>query len=261
MAVFATGAARANYFQPGTGWGGDEIIDNQPNQPFGIQIALEPNGDGWAVWAQAPMGIPYFVYGNAFTPGGGWGGAGKVEDASTNSLEPQLAVDANGNALFIWYQSAGPDYQVWSNRWDESQGELTAPARVDAAVTAYAPVVASDPQGNGTAVWIQSTQVSGTPTQIAASRYTPGLGWSTPEMLAEGTITSDPRVAMDSQGNAVLAYTDGLVAWAHTYSEATWSPAVLLGGAAFQPSVAMDPNGNAIVVWSGGTNIWASTFE
>jgi hypothetical protein len=77
---------------------------------------------------------------------------------------------------------------------------------------------------------------------------------------------------MDSQGNAVVVYTqkvefeDLTDAWAHTYSAGAWGPAVRLGldertGPAFQPSVAMDSRGNAVVVWREGPDIWAAEFE
>jgi hypothetical protein len=107
------------------------------------------------------------------------------------------------------------------------------------------------------------------------SRYTPGVGWSAPETLADGGVTSNPRVATDSEGNAIVAYTrlappeTVADAWAHTYSGGEWSGPVLLGldrsnaeeDPAFQPSLAMDPNGNAMVVWREGPDIWAAAFE
>jgi hypothetical protein len=274
MAVFATGTgAWANYFQPADGWGGAKIIEAAPNTPIGVQVALEPDGDGRATWTQAPTGVQYNVFSNVFSPESRWSEAAHVEEGTLgNSIGAQLALDANGNALFIWGQVSGLRLQVWSNGWDASKNEFTDPVRVDSAGTAYEPVVASDLDGNGTAVWIQSAQVGGTPLQIAASRYTPGSGWSTPETLAEGDVTGEPRVAMDSQGNAVAVYAqqvelaDQVDAWAHTYSEGAWSAAVRLGldertGDAFQPSVAMDLNGNAVAVWREGPDIWASTFE
>jgi len=279
MAVFSTGTgAWANYFQPALGWDGAQIIDNVPNAPIGVQVALEPDGNGWAAWSQGPPGSQN-IFGNHFSPVSAWGGAARVEEGTLgNALDPQLAVDASGNALFVWKLTSSLRFQVWSNRWDASEGRFTDPVRLDSAGTAYAPVLASDPQGNGTAAWIQSAQVSGTPLQVAASRYTPGSGWSAPETLAEGDIQSDPRVAMDSQGNAVIAYVQKAPAetspdaWAHTYSEGAWSPAVRLSldpddpdvcivCPAFQPSVAMDPSGHAVAVWREGPDIWASTFE
>jgi hypothetical protein len=274
MAVFATGTgAWANYYEPGTGWGAAAIIDNQPGAPLSVGVALTPDGDGWAIWSQAPTALLYNVFGNAFGAGSGWAGAEKVEQGTTASaLAPRLALDAEGNAIFIWQQTAGLQYRVWSNRWNASANAFTNPIRIDAASTAYAPAVASDPNGNGTAVWIQSTQAGGTPLQIAVSRYTPGLGWSTPETLADGGVTNNPRVAMDSEGNAIVAYTrlapleDNVDAWAHTYSGGEWSAAVRLGldeftGPAFQPSLAMDANGNAMVVWREGPDVWAAAFE
>jgi hypothetical protein len=32
-------------------------------------------------------------------------------------VEPQVAIDANGNALAVWYQSDGATYSVWANRY------------------------------------------------------------------------------------------------------------------------------------------------
>lgn len=277
MAAFATGTgAWANYYEPGVGWGGAAIIDNQPGAPSSVGVALTPDGNGWAIWSQAPTGLLFNVFGNAFDPGSGWAEAEKIEQGTTASaLAPRLALDAQGNAIFVWQQTAGLQYHVWSNRWSATANTLTNPIRIDAASTAYAPAVASDPSGNGTAVWLQSTQSGGTPLQVAVSRYTPGLGWSAPETLADGGVTSNPRVAMDSEGNAIVAYTrlappETLAdAWAHTYSGGEWSGPVLLGldrpnaeeDPAFQPSLAMDPNGNAMVVWREGPDIWAAAFE
>jgi hypothetical protein len=274
MAVFAIGTnVWANRFNPTDGWGGAEVIDNEPGGPTGVQVALAPDGSGWSLWSQAPTGLTRNIFGNRFVPGDGWGEAGKVENRATGSaLAARLALDSRGNGLFIWHQTAGLSFQVWSNTWDDAAENLSNPVRVDLAGIAKEPVVASDPQGNGTAVWIQSPQASGGILQIAASRYTPGTGWSAPEILAEGQLTSQPRVATDSQGNAVVVYTqlvppeDQVDAWAHTYSGGAWSAAVRLGeedliGGAFQPSVAMAPNGNAVAVWRDDSHICASTFE
>lgn len=265
MAVFATGTgAWANSFESPGGWGDAEIIDNEPNAPFGVQVALDPGGDGWAAWSQAPMGIPYNIFGNTFLTGS-WGDAGKVEEGTLgNSSDPQLAIDGDGNVLFIWRKDSG---EVWSNRWDASENELTQPTRLDSTGAAGAPAVASDPQGNGTAVWLQASAGGVPPLQIVARRYRPDGGWATQQILADGDITliSGPRVAMDSEGNAVVAYTQLADTWARTYSAGAWQPAVRLSpdeglAGAHQPSVAMNPDGRAVVVWREGPDIWASAF-
>lgn len=277
MVVFATGTgAWANSFQPSQGWGDAEIIDNAPGQPFDVRVGLYPDGEGWATWGQAPAGR---LFANRFSPPS-WGEAETIDDGLPlgTPLEPELAVAANGDALFVWKQTIGLQYQIWASGWSASEGELTEPVRIDTALnTANGPVVALSPQGIGTAAWVRSS--GGAPLQVAAARYTPTGGWSAPQTLAEGEINSEPRLAMDAEGNAVVVYTEKVEdedltdAWAHTFTQGAWSAAVRLGkdtadfdvpadhGPAFQPSVAMDPTGRAVAVWREGPDIWASAFE
>lgn len=274
MAVLSTGTgAWANYFQPVGGWGVAEIIDNEPNQPRSVGVALSPNGEGWAAWSQAPAGIVWDVFGNRFIPGAGWGDADPVAGSSTSSsLEPELAAAPNGDAVFVWQQTAGLNYHVWSSRWDAAEGALTSAKRLDSAATATLAAVATDGQSGAMAAWIQQEQTSSTTLQVAAAQYRVGSGWGNPVVLAEGDITSEPRVAMDAFGNAIVVYAQQaeyevqVDAWAVLYSGGEWEEAFRLGedapnGDAFQPSVAMDPNGKAVVVWREGANIWASVFE
>lgn len=271
MAVFATGTgAWANYFQTTGGWGDAEIIDNEPGQPTNLGVALYPEGDGWTTWSQTPNGLAIDIFGNRFTSGAGWGDAARVEDNTTgNAFEPDLAVSATGDAVFVWQQTAGLRYNIWASTWDAAAGELTAAERVDISLSASSPAVAMDAQGRATAVWIQSGP---TDLQVAAARYSAEIGWGEPVVLSEGDIRGEPRVAMDAVGNAVVAYAqkaefESLVdAWAQMYSGGEWLDPVRLGvdeftGPAIQPSVAMAPSGNAVVVWREGPDIWASVFE
>jgi hypothetical protein len=90
MAAFATGTgAWANYYEPGVGWGVAAIIDKQLGAPSSVGVALTPDGNGWAIWSQAP---------------------------TASALAPRLALDAQGNAIFVRQQTAGLQYHVWSNR-------------------------------------------------------------------------------------------------------------------------------------------------
>lgn len=271
MAVFTTGTgAWANYFQPAGGWGDAEIIDNEPGQPSNLGVALYPQGDGWAAWSQAPTGLLIDIFGNRFTSGAGWGDAGEVEGSTASSaVDPDVAVSATGDAVFVWQRTAGLRYQVWSSTWNAAAGELTQAERVDVSTNAVSPAVAMDPQGSAIAVWIQSGP---TDPQVAAARFTAESGWGEPVILSEGDIRGAPRVAMDALGNAVVAYvqkaeSESLTdAYAQLYSGGEWLEPTRLGideftGPAFQPSAAMDPSGNAVVVWREGPDIWASVFE
>ena len=174
--------------------------------------------------------------------------------------------------MVVWQQSSGLNTQVLARTWNETAAELANPLRIDTGSTARAPTVAADPEGRATVVWIQSSPRVAPDLQVVAARFSRENGWGEPQILAEGAVTSEPRVAMDAASNAVVVYAllaeseTQVDAWAHTYSGGQWGGPVRLGedapnGDAFQPSVAMDPNGNAVVVWREGQDIWASLFE
>ncbi|TPW09101.1 MAG: hypothetical protein FD130_2655, partial [Halothiobacillaceae bacterium] len=53
-----------------------------------------------------------------YTAGAGWGVAGLIEtDNAGSASSPQVAIDANGNALAVWHQSDGTRYNIWANRY------------------------------------------------------------------------------------------------------------------------------------------------
>ena len=73
---------------------------------------------------------------------------------------------------------------------------------------AYAPQVAVDPQGNAIAVWMQDDGRG--PFNILANRFVPGVGWGTAELIeTDAGDAGLPRVALDSQGNAIAVWHQG----------------------------------------------------
>ena len=274
LAVFSTGTgAWGNDFQPSDGWGDAEIIDNEPNQPSNVGVALDSSGDGWASWSQAPTGLTYNIFGSRFTPGAGWAEAERVEQSNAGSaLRPEVAASANGDTIFVWQQSAGLGFQVWSSGWDAAAGELRPAKRVDSGASATSPAVAMDAQGGAIAAWLEPVQVGTFDLKVVAARYSPDGRWGDSFDVASGSISGEPRVAMDAAGNAIVVYAQlaeletQVDAFARIYSGGSWEDAVVLSaegiiGGVFQPSVAMDPNGKAVVVWREGPDIWASVFE
>jgi len=53
------------------------------------------------------------------TEDGNWSSAGLIEtDDAGHALEPQIAIDNNGNALAVWRQFDGTRDNIWANRFE-----------------------------------------------------------------------------------------------------------------------------------------------
>jgi hypothetical protein len=151
---------------------------------------------------------------------------------------------------------------------------LVLPAAADAAsqwrtpitisgAGAFSPQIDVDPTGTAIAVWLQAD--SGFNRVYSAVRPKGGsFGTATPVSAASQNAL-EPKVAVDSNGNAVVAWVQDnvspafdriLAAYRPVGGSFTVSPAVSNDGAnAFNPDVDFDADGNAILVWARGLNI------
>lgn len=250
------------------------------------QIAIDGSGNATAVWAQSDGNNVVSIWANRFSAGNGtWGTAkviGTVGAVILSDHGPQIAVDAGGNALVVWKQpnSTGKN-NIWANRFSAVSGtwgtaELIQTANAD---SARAPQIAMDGNGNAIAVWAQSADANA-PSHIWANRFSAASGaWEMATALETAVVGGavDPRIALDTGGNALVVWSQSDVTltrtdiWANRYSAGSgWGTAQLIehenAGDALRPQIAFDASGNAIAVWeqsdgSGGVRIWANRFS
>ncbi len=218
------------------------------------QLAVDPQGRAIVVWGRFD-GANLIVQSSERPPGGAWSEPVDLSAAGQNGLEPEVAVDPQGNATAVWWRSDGSHSRVQAAE-RPAGGAWSEPVDLSAAgQDAEIPQVAVDPQGKATAVW-QRTDGSNRIAQ-AAQRLAGGA-WSAPDDLsAEGQNAFNPQVAVDPQGNATAVW--GRSNGSHFIAQAAerppggaWSGPVDLsapGQDAEEPQVAVDPLGNAIVVW------------
>lgn len=146
----------------------------------------------------------------------------------------------------------------------------------DSAYDSYYPQVAVDQSGNAIVVWEQYE--AGDTASIWRAGYLVDSGWSTAELLENGTSGGgyNPRIAFDGSGNA-------LVVWEH-WDAASSITSILSrrysadGGwasvepvenndseDAYEPRFAFDDNGTAFAVWRQGTypayDIWSNAYD
>lgn len=195
-----------------------------------------------------------------------------INPAGETSFFVQVAMSDNGDAVIVWPQSNGTHGQIFVSEY--RNGSWTHPSDLNDNISpdgqhARHPRVAMDGQGNTIVVW---SQANGAVTQIFESEYRDGQ-WSHPGGLtdfissAAGGDAANPRVAMDENGNALVAweqviggdsrilasqYRNG--AWVHPAS--TSDHIDPLSGYSRLPVPVMDDHGDAIVAWQqniGGT--------
>ena len=92
--------------------------DNSGNA-FNPQIAIDGSGNALAVWQQFD-GLRNNIWSNRYTAGttNSWSTPTLIETDNTGgAFDPQIAINASGNAVAVWTQSDGTRYNIWSNRY------------------------------------------------------------------------------------------------------------------------------------------------
>jgi hypothetical protein len=266
----------ATRFTPTTGWGTAQPIGtNNTGDASSPQVAVDPNGNGLAVWNQFD-GTRFTIWATRFTPTTGWSTAQLIGTETGDAASAQVVVDSSGNALATWSQFDGTRRSIWANRFTPATG-WSAAQRIGTNTSegAHSPHVAVDPSGNALAVWYQ---FDGGRSNVWANRFTPSTGWGTAQ-LAETDNTGDassPQVAVDPNGNALAVWSHHpdftrSTIWANRFTPTTgWGTAQPIEtnnavGAFLSPQVSVDSSGNTLAVWNqfDGTrsNLLANRFE
>lgn len=268
-------AVEASFTTRDAQWQTAEQIDADPGGVATPDVAMDASGNAMAVWR---VGLK--VVASRYTAGGGWDTPTLISvDNGLTAAEPRVAMDASGNAIVVWLQQPAADEQagVWANSYRAGVGWGT-PTQLDSDVNvAFHPQIAMDPDGNALAIW---RQWDGAHYNLWASRYTPdtgGTGWGTATVIETNTgdVRANPRIAMDSNGNALAVWSQlradggGNDIWANRYTPgAGWGTATLVemndAGDAVEPQIAVDGSGNAMAVWAhsgaAGVELWANRY-
>jgi uncharacterized protein YbdZ (MbtH family) len=265
----------SNRYTIGTGWGAAALIETDAGDAWSPQIVFDINGNALAVWGQSD-GTRNNIWVNRYTSGTGWGTPVMIETDAGDAMSPQIAIDASGNALAIWEQSAGTmnSNNIWANRYTAGIGWGTAALiETDNTGEATFPKIAFDTNGNALAVW---QQFDGTRYNIWSNRYTIGTGWGAAALIEADDAGNAwyPQIVFDINGNALAVWSqsDGTRdnIWVNRYTAGiSWGTPVLIesdnAGDAMNPQIAIDASGNALAVWGqfDGTynNLWANRLQ
>lgn len=240
-------------------WGTAALIENSNSGHARFpQIALDGNGNAIAVWQQSD-GTYENIYANRYTPATGWGTVELIENGNNgHATQPQIAFDSAGNAIAVWIQADGTDYNLHAKRYSASAGSWGTEVLIDdsTAGNATSPQIAFDSNGNAIAVWQQS---DGSYDSIYARRYTPANGWGNAGVIEVGNNGNaiQPKIVFDSADNAIAIWNQGNGnddIYINRYTAGVgWDTEEVIAtgsfGNAVSPQIAIDSNGNAIAVW------------
>lgn len=207
----------ANSYISGTGWGLAEIIDCAEGVAYVGNLAVDSVGNAIAVWYQ-DGDFERHVWGNHYISGTGWTGAFLLQSEGTDAIRPRVAMNQEGNAVAVWESNT----HVYVNRYISGTG-YAGPELVENSLvwSAYMPEVAMNNDGHIVVVWQQGNNV--THGDIWSNRYIPGMGWFGTTPIGFGSFESvcEPRIALDSFGNAIVVWSSlGLSIWSNRFEAA-----------------------------------------
>ena len=227
-------------FAPATGWGVPGVV---PNSLFVsteyvadlAQIKMDAQGNALMVWMQRDASLRFVGdFASRYTPAGGWSAAAALPRGGGRI--PQLFVNADGTAKFVWAQD---------NR-NLGQNQIQS--------VSYSPAA-----GWSTAI-----------TNVTTNVVFPGSPYPAdfPD-LSSFAIDGAGNVAVVS--NLQRAPIVNLWALQYSATQGGWVPSTQLkaanpnGFSGSSPTIRFDSNGNATAVWSESDgavqNIWAARLD
>jgi hypothetical protein len=265
----------------GGSWQANTKVNHDTSNTIRSQpaIAVDANGNAYAVWTEYRNGNPniYFSYRPA---GGGWQGEGKVNQASGTAKQyvPRIASDPNGNVMVVWQdgRSGNEDiysaYRPFGGSWsaevlvnnDGGSSDQLNPDVVFLTVDGYPTFIAVwEDRRNGVEDIYYAINSFG--------------NWDFYQgKVNDGTSTNmyGPRVAADQAGNAYVVWEDRRDGASDIYFSyrtpgiiGSWTPNKKINDdGQFQvsqswPGIAVNPaSGNAFAVWQDNRRVSHDIF-
>jgi hypothetical protein len=139
----------SNTYDPGTGWGTAETLENEAGNAYAPEIAIDGMGNAIAVWQQSD-GTRYNIWAKQYFYGAWETGKTNIQSNPRDSYGPQIAVNVSGEAVVVWITI--PSMILWSSRF--TSGSWEASQEIDSGETFNGrQQVAINNNGDAVAVW------------------------------------------------------------------------------------------------------------
>ena len=227
-------------------------------------LATNSSGNAIAVWTTFVTGLNV-IQGSIFS-GGSWSAPQTLSERD-DVQDPCVTMNDAGDAFAVWNCNSPTDSCVEACFFDHTSGlwgsavDLTVPG-----VLAYFAKVKMNSAGDAIAVWEEQDTV-GYPCITMVSVYSKTTGtWAGPVALSVDPSASNPQVAMNDGGQAIVVWTSiesmGSTIEASLYDNGTWSFCGDISPTdenADECRVGIDANGNCYTTWEAFT-LYAGNF-
>jgi hypothetical protein len=205
--------------------------------------------------------------------------------ANSNAYEPSLALSSSGSLVVAWAEYDGAANNIYVRRYNGSSwnwisvgaGLLSASSAPSS--NANNPSLGIDSSDNPMVAW---SEFNGSVSNIYVQRFVGGAWSSVGTGLLSASNASNsnantPSLAVDSSGNAVVAWSEynGAITnvYVRRFDGSSWvnvgtgvlSGSSALGSNAENPSLALDSSNNPVVAWSESdgsvSNIYVQRFD
>ncbi len=252
---------------PGDEWSAPVTLSPPTNSSVEPTVAITPSGEAIAVWQRGNGAPTQLIQASTKTPGGSWSAPVNLSVGGQQAREPQIAVDAAGDATVVWERPDTSGSPIAQAATKPAGGTWGAPVSLSApGKTTSSPSLAYDAAGDALAVWSLSTDTSPYFGLVVQASYKPAGGkWGAPASLSDSRfIALGPDAAFDPAGNATVVWQSGdreesprQVKAATKPAGGSWGepvtlsdPSVSSGGA----EIAFDEAGNGTIIWGRGSS-------
>ena len=216
-------------------WGADEWLESTGvGRSDKHQIVVDGESNALSVWEFKPelSGTESGIWANRYTRVDLWGVPVQIDAGDGGSTNPDLAVDATGNAFAVWEEvDESFKASIWSNRYTVDHGWGTPEPVQGFQLSSRGVSVGVDEDGNAIAVWLEIDALGSPSFFVWAARYESGSGWGTQVRIdgepASSSVGQATDIEFDGNGNAIALWNEitvpeggvgrGEVLWVNRY--------------------------------------------
>jgi hypothetical protein len=223
---------------------------------FSPTVASDADGDAVVAWYRSD-GANARIESRSVSADGVMGTVRTLSAAGQDATAPEVASDADGDAVVVWYRFDGAHWRVQAR--SVTGAGTPGPIRTLSAGSrdAYAPEVAIDAGGDAIVAWERYLGAAGY--RILARQRPAGGAFGPAQTLsATGQSSSIPEIASDADGDALVAWqtfdgAHGLIRARQVSASGSLGtitpPLSAPGQDAFAQQVSSDADGDAVVTW------------